>query len=296
MRGSWLYCHIFLFLESLVLRYWMWLCAFVLADLSNLFVCILACASSCPLMHCIYCFACDMSVVPSVLLKDDAPSWDANSTPVAPRHPELCHSSKPRCHWRTANATGMSAGSQHCNPVGAYICGFTLEWRLSIIHTHLPLFTLHSNPQLVSQSETFSQKWPRSTWGSLKLKWKVCGTGKWTELFSWSARKLIRGNHLLVRQRHLLVLYSQSKLNLTECLLSLGNWLHQCSASFPPLMWLLWMKLKVFSFSFFLSPNFFKGSTNDVITLPSSGEADATSLPASAIPPASFLSAQFGQV
>ncbi len=155
--------HIFLFLESLLLRNWVWLCASVLADMSNLFVCILACASSCPLMHCIYCFACDMSVVPSVLLKDDAPFWDANSTPVAPRHPELCHSSKPRCHWRTANATGMSAGSQRCNPVGAYVCGFTLKRRLSLNHTHLPLFTLHSNPQLDSQSETFRQKWPRST-------------------------------------------------------------------------------------------------------------------------------------
>ncbi len=55
---------IFLFLESLLLRNWVWLCASVLADMSNLFVCILACASSCPLMHCIYCFACDMSVVP----------------------------------------------------------------------------------------------------------------------------------------------------------------------------------------------------------------------------------------
>lgn len=71
-------------------------------------VCMCACASS----HIRWCtafivFACDMSVVPSVLLKDDALCWDTNATPVAPRHSELCHSSKPCCHGRTANATGI---------------------------------------------------------------------------------------------------------------------------------------------------------------------------------------------
>lgn len=81
------------------------MCICACRPVESVSVCILAWASSCPLMHCIYCFACDMSVVPSVLLKDDAP--DANSTSVAPRHPELCHSSKPRCHGRTANATGI---------------------------------------------------------------------------------------------------------------------------------------------------------------------------------------------
>lgn len=74
----------------------------------NVFFFVRACASS-PLMHCISCFACDMYVVPSVLQDDDAPPWDANSTPVAPRCPEPRHTSKLCCHGRTANTTGIYA-------------------------------------------------------------------------------------------------------------------------------------------------------------------------------------------
>lgn len=131
-------------------------------------VCILACASSCPLMHCIYCFACDMSVVPSVLLKDDAPSWDANATPVAPRHPELCHSSKPRCHWRTANATGIYRRAE-CRVSALQPSGCVRLWlytRAKAVHnphSSASLYPPQSHPQPVSQSETFSQKLPRST-------------------------------------------------------------------------------------------------------------------------------------
>lgn len=148
MTGSSLYCFVFYLWIAL---FCITECASVLADLWNLF----PFAFLHVLPHVRWCTAFIVLLVTCLL----SPLSSSKMMPrpgmqIPPRLPRATpNSAIPQNPVAIGGqqmpqvfTTGLSAGSQRCNPVAAYISGFTLEWRLSIIHTHLPFFISHFHP------------------------------------------------------------------------------------------------------------------------------------------------------
>lgn len=170
MTGSSLDCRAgtsFYFLDSLVLHNWMWLYVHLCLQACRIYFCLHSCmgflmsADALHLLFCLWHVCCPLCPpqrwCPGCKFHLGCPAPPRTlpflKTPL-PWEDSKCHRYLPQ-GW----VQGLSAATQW---VGAYVCGFTLEWRLSIIHTHLPPFTPHSHPQPVSQSETFSRKLHRS--------------------------------------------------------------------------------------------------------------------------------------